>query len=261
MQSKALYNSHNTYHIILWWILRLDCISTHETDPLCHGYLLIFNSIYTFNHQIGIFRISQLDPVTYHFIITTIILTIVIIIFIITIITIIIFLVSYSFITYGSYWQFIAHITSSPFFSKSSMFSLTELPPTNNPHLSDGWWSDSWVNTANIWPASSLVGATTRAPISCLRKGVSLLNSISKIGIPKAIVLPDPVVASTHTSCRIGWFNILLHGESLINLAESRNLDNARNEHVLQYDIIQSSDALRDKMQFKVCLEVSCRWV
>jgi hypothetical protein len=35
--------------------------------------------------------------------------------------------------------------------------------------------------------------------------GVSLRNNISNTGIPKARVLPEPVVASTHTSWDYGW--------------------------------------------------------
>ena len=131
--------------------------------------------------------------------------------------------------------------TSSPFFSKSSMFSLTELPPTSKPHLSDGWWSDNWEKTANIWPASSLVGATTRDPISCFRKGVSLLKRISKMGIPKAIVLPDPVVASTHTSCWVEKLNNDSREESWVNLAESYHIYSDRNRVVVSFKTTQSS--------------------
>ena len=142
-------------------------------------------------------------------------------------------------------------IESSPFFSKSSMFSFTELPPTSKPHLSDGWWSDSCENTANIWPASSLVGATTRDPISCFRKGVSLLKRISKMGIPKAIVLPDPVVASTQTSCE-NELSYDLREESGVNSALWHNLHIAANGMVVCRNITLKSSTTLGKNEYRL---------
>ena len=55
--------------------------------------------------------------------------------------------------------------------------------------------SNSRGGRFGTWIASSLVGAMTKAPTSCLPHGSSLRSTISKAGIKKATVLPEPVQA------------------------------------------------------------------
>ena len=81
---------------------------------------------------------------------------------------------------------------------KRSFSCLTSLPPMTSP-AEKVWYGPILRRTSKIWIASSRVGDITRAPRPS--DGPHLLRyKISRTGVRKASVLPDPVRAAPSTS-------------------------------------------------------------